>query len=177
MLNSRVVLVIGIVVAAALARLVPHVPNLTPVDALALFGGAYLTDRRLAFGVPLAAMLLSNAILGFDGAGQTLAVLGCSAITVALGIWVGQRRTVLRTASAAVSSALVFFVVTNLAVWAFSGLYPHTPTGLAACYVAAIPFLRYTMAGDLIYTAVLFGGFALLEQGIPLIRERQVLPR
>jgi len=171
MMKSRVVLVIGIVVVAALARLVPHIPNVWPVDALALFGGAYLADRRLAFAVPLAAMVLSDLFLGFDGLGVELAVYGCAAATVVLGIWVGRNRSVLRIGSASVAASLLSFVVTDLAVWAFGTLYPHTFAGLVACYVAAIPFLRNIVAGDLFYAALLFGGFALIERGVPQIRE------
>lgn len=171
MVKSRVVLVIGIVVAAALARLVPHIPNVTPVDAVALFGGAYLADRRLAFLVPLAAIVISDAVLGFDGLGTELAVYGCAATTVALGLWIGRNRSVLRIGSAAIASSLLFFVVTDLAVWEFGTLYPHTFDGLVACYAAALPFLRNTLAGDLTYTALLFGGFALLERNLLPVRE------
>jgi hypothetical protein len=171
MVKSRVVLVIGIVAVAALARLVPHIPNVWPVDALALFGGAYLTDRRLAFAVPLAAMAISDSILGFDGLGIELAVYGCAVATVGLGIWVGRNRSVLRIGSAAIAASLLSFAVTDLAVWAFGTLYPHTFSGLVACYVAAIPFLRNTLAGDLAYTALLFGGFALLERNLLTVRE------
>lgn len=171
MMKSRVVLVIGIVVVAALARLVPHIPNVWPVDALALFGGAWLTDRRLAFAVPLAAMVISDSILGFDGLGTELAVYGCAAATVGLGIWVGRNRSVLRIGSAAIAASLLSFVVTDLAVWVFGTLYPHTLAGLVTCYVAAIPFLRNLVAGDLAYTALLFGGFALLDRTILPVRE------
>jgi hypothetical protein len=171
MVKSRVVLVIGIVAVAALARLVPHIPNVWPVDALALFGGAYLTDRRLAFAVPLAAMAISDSILGFDGLGVELAVYGCAAATVGLGIWVGRNRSALRIGSGAVGASLLSFVFTDLAVWAFGTLYPHTFAGLVACYVAAVPFLRNIVAGDLAYTALLFGGFTLLERNLPQIRE------
>src|SRR5579872_7013919 len=116
-MNSRVVLEIGIVVAAALCRLAPHIPNVTPVDALALFGGAYLANRRLAFAVPLGALIVSDLFLGFDGVAQELAVYACAAATVALGMWIGHRRTMLRIGSAAIASSLLFFVVTDFAVW------------------------------------------------------------
>jgi hypothetical protein len=177
MLKSRVVLVIGIVAVAALARLLPHIPGVAPVDALALFGGAYLVDRRLAFAVPLAALAISDSILGFDGLGTELAVYGCAAATVGLGIWVGRNRSVWRIGSAAIAASLLFFVVTDLAVWAFGTLYPHTLAGLVACYVAAIPVLRNALASDLGYTALLFGGFALLERGLLPRRESAAVTR
>src|SRR5579863_2395794 len=171
MVNSRLILVLAIVVSAALSRLVPHAPNLTPMTAVELFGGAYLADRRLAFFVPLVALLVSDAILGFYGTGEMLAVYFSSALVVALGIWVRQHRSVLRVGSAAIAGSVVFFVLTNFAVWAFGTIYPKTGAGLLQCYVAALPYFRNTLAGDLLYTAALFGGFALLERKLPILRE------
>jgi hypothetical protein len=69
------------------------------------------------------------------------------------------------------ASSVLFFVLTNFGVWAFDALYPKTLEGLMACYVAAIPFFRNTLLGDLSYTVVLFGGFALLERRIPVLRD------
>lgn len=172
-MNSRVFLVIGIIAAAALCRLAPHFPNVTPVDALALFGGAYLANRRLAFAVPLAAVFVSDLLLGFDGLGQQISVYACVAATVALGMWVGRSRAVSRIGSAAIASSLLFFIVADFAVWAFGTLYPHTSAGLIACYVAAIPFLRNSLTGDITYTALLFGGYFLLERTLPALREPQ----
>ena len=70
-------------------------------------------------------------------------------------------------------SSLLFFVLTNFGVWLVNGYYPHTVAGLAACYVAAIPFFQNSIAGDLFYTALLFGGFALLQRGVPALRDHR----
>jgi hypothetical protein len=70
----------------------------------------------------------------------------------------------------------VFFVVTNFGVWLGSGMYAHSAAGFVACYTAAIPFFRNTVAGDLFYSALLFGGFALLQRLIPAVRERTLQP-
>jgi hypothetical protein len=52
-------------------------------------------------------------------------------------------------------------------------MYPHTVLGLHGCFVAAIPFFQNTVAGDLFYAALLFGGFALLERTMPSLRAQQ----
>jgi hypothetical protein len=168
--HSRLLAILTAVLAAAALRLVPHPPNFTPIGAMALFSGAYLANRKLAFAAPLAAMLLSDAVLGFHS-GMPF-VYGSVALIVLIG-WLGLKRiSSLRVVSAALISSLLFFVVTNFGTWALSGMYPLTATGLAACYVAAIPFFQNTVVGDLFYAGLLFGGFALLERAIPALRQR-----
>jgi hypothetical protein len=175
MIDSRSATVIAMILAAALSRLVPHPPNLTSVAAMALFGGAYLADKRLAFLVPLGALFLSDLILGFY---QHMEVVYASfALIVCIGLWLQERRTILRVAGAALAGSVVFFLVTNFGVWCLQSLYPHTLDGLIACYVAAIPFFRNTLLGDLLYTAILFGGFALLEVRFSALRAPAVPAR
>ena len=65
MLSKKIWLVVGVVFAAALLRIVPHPPNFAPVAAMALFAGAHVDDKRIAFLLPLAAMFLSDIALGF----------------------------------------------------------------------------------------------------------------
>ena len=156
------------VLLAALARLLPHPPNFAPVAAVALFAGAHFSRKGWAFAVPLAAMLLSDVYLGFHS--LTLVVYGAFAASVGIGLLLRHRRSLPAIASASLTSSVLFFVVTNSAVWAFGTLYPKTAAGLAACYVAAIPFFHNTLAGDAFYAAVLFGGWALAERKYPLLR-------
>jgi hypothetical protein len=166
--HSRLLAILIAIVVAATLRLAPHPPNFTPIGAMALFSGAYLIRRGLAFAVPLAAMLLSDAVLGFHS-GMPF-VYGSVALIVLIG-WLGLRRvSSLSVVAAALVSSVLFFVVTNFGTWAVSGMYPLTLAGLAACYIAAIPFFQNTVVGDLFYSGVLFGGFALLERAIPAIR-------
>jgi len=172
--HTRLVVLLSAILAAAALRLVPHPPNFTPIAAMALFGGAYLPRRSLAFVAPLAALLLSDLILGFYH-GMAF-VYATTALVVLIGWWLSSRRTPLRIGAAALVSSAVFFVVTNFGMWLFSGFYPLTPAGLAACYVAAIPFFQNTIAGDLFYAAVLFGGFALLERAVPALRAERRPP-
>lgn len=161
-MKPRVALLITMVFGAAMMRLLPHLPNLTPITAMALFGGAYFSDKRLAFLVPLAALLLSDLILGLHD--QMPMVYASFALIVCIGFSLQNRRRWLPVAGAALASSVLFFVTTNFGVWLFGSLYPKSLEGLIACYVAAIPFFGNTLLGDGLYTAVLFGGFALAER-------------
>jgi hypothetical protein len=172
--HGRLAVLLCAIAGAAALRLVPHPPNFSPIDAMALFSGAYLGRRGIAFVAPLAAVLLSDVVLGFYNGMAT--VYATVALIVAIGWWVSSRRTPLRIAAAAIASSVVFFVVTNLGMWLFSGFYPLTPAGLAACYVAAIPFFQNTVAGDLFDAALLFGGFALAQHLLPQLRAGEPQP-
>ena len=167
-MNPRILILLAAIVAAAALRLVPHPPNFTPIGAMALFSGAYFGRKGLAFIAPLAAMLLSDAIIGFHSG--MLFIYGGVALIVLLGQVALSRVTLLRVGGAALASSVLFFVISNFGTWLLSGMYPLDASGLAACYVAAIPFFQNTLAGDLFYCALLFGGFALLERSVPALR-------
>src|ERR1043165_3758934 len=133
--HSRLVALLSAIVVAAGLRLVPHPPNFTPIGAMALFSGAYLGRRVIAFAAPLGALLLSDLVLGFYHGQAT--VYFSVALIVMLGMVALTRQSVLRIASAAVASSVLFFIITNFGMWMFSGFYPRTLAGLEACYVAA----------------------------------------
>lgn len=166
--HSRIAAILSAIFAAAILRLVPHPPNFTPIGAMALFSGAYLGRHWLAFAAPLGAMLLSDAVLGFYQGMQFqyFAV----ALIVLLGWLVLSRVSVVRLGAAALASSLLFFVISNFGTWLVSGMYPATAAGLAACYVAAIPFFQNTLAGDLFYVTALFGGLAVAEHLLPRLK-------
>ncbi len=166
-MKSRAMLLIGMIAAAAALRLLPHPSNFTPIGALALFAGAHFDDKRWAFIVPLAAMFLSDILIGFHG--QMPVIYGAFAVIVCMGFVLREKRTALRVTGASLAAATFFFIVSNFAVWAFDGLYPMTFQGLVTCYVAAIPFFQNWLAGTLLYSAALFGGFALLEAKLPVL--------
>ena len=166
--HSRILALLTAIVAAAVLRLVPHPPNFTPIGAMALFSGAYLGRRAIAFVAPLAAMLLSDAVLGFYS-GVWVTYLAVAAV-VLIGSLALARRSVLRIGLAALASSIMFFLISNFGTWALSGMYPHTFAGLAACYVAAVPFFQNTVAGDLFYVMLLFGGFGIAEFLVPRLR-------
>ena len=172
MSKPRLLVLVLMILAAAASRVLPHPPNVASITAVALFGGAYLTSKRLALIVPLAALFLSDLILGFYRHMEI--VYGSFLLVVFVGFWLQRKRSVLRIAGAALAGSVIFFIITNFGVWAFESLYPRTAAGLLACYVAAIPFFQNTILGDALYTAVLFGGFALAEKVFPILRERDL---
>ncbi|HKF25787.1 MAG TPA: DUF6580 family putative transport protein, partial [Candidatus Acidoferrum sp.] len=86
------------------------------------------------------------------------------ALSVAIGRCFAASRSVARVGGAVFLGALQFFAVTNFALWAVGGFYPQTPAGLATCFANALPLFWNTLAGDILYAAVLFGGYALAEK-------------
>jgi hypothetical protein len=172
----------AIIVLAALSRFFPHPYNFTPIAAIALFGGAYFSNRLLAFIIPLSAMLISDImhelVTGYGFHSGMLAVYGSFALVSLLGILVLQKVTVIRVAAAAVASSLLFFLITNFAFLypesatpqPLLGNYPHNWTGIIASYQAGLEFLRNQIIGDLFYSGVLFGGFYLLQRRFETLR-------
>ena len=154
-------MVIGLIGLGVVARWVPHPPNVTPLTALALFGGAYLS-RRWAIGLPLVAVVLSDLVIGLH---ETVAFTwGAFALAGLLGWWVRRQPSAKRIVLGSCAGSMLFFLVTNFGVWLLGHqgtMYPQTLDGLVSCYAAALPFLRNTFAGDLMWTAGLFGLYAL----------------
>jgi hypothetical protein len=158
--------------------------NFTPVEAIALFGGAYFLDRRLAFIVPLGAMLVADAIIAVtlspawvnDWIGTLPAVYGCIALTTLGGRYLARQISALRVTAYGFASAVLFFVVTNFATWlsARAGVGDACTQSLAACYIAGIPFFKGTLAGTLFWSAALFGGFELMRRRWTVLRSAAV---
>ncbi|MGB5279646.1 MAG: DUF6580 family putative transport protein [Gammaproteobacteria bacterium] len=168
-MNTRLITLALIIFAVAVFRILPHPPNVSPVAAMALFGGTYFSDKRVAFLVPCLALLLSDLILGLHD--TMLYVYGGFALTVVIGFWIRKQINTGRIAIAAVAASVLFFLLTNFGVWVTSGLYPMTVDGLMQAYIAAIPFFQNSLLGNLVFTALLFGGFAALQRNIPALSE------
>jgi hypothetical protein len=163
----RTLLALALLVLAAALRIAPHPWNFTPVGAMALFSGALLKDRRLAFLFPLLTLFLGDIFIGFH---KLIPIVYASfLINVAIGLWLRERRTMSRISLATLAGAIQFFLITNFAVWQFLSGYPHTASGLVACYAAGIPFFWNTLAGDAVYAALLFGAYALAERFLPAL--------
>jgi hypothetical protein len=153
------------------ARLLPHAPGVLPVAASGLFAARVLRRPALAVIVPLAAMALSELGLGGDDWRVSLVVYAGIALPALAGMVSRRWRGALPVVATMVSCSLIFFATSNMAVWAFSDMYPLNLQGLTACYVAALPFLEKTMLGDLAWTGVLFGGAWLVQHG-PVLAKR-----
>jgi len=157
-------------ILSGLTRLLPHPPNFTPIGSMSLFAGARLRGWW-AYLVPLCMMAITDPLLhviyGIPGYTKASPFIYASFL---VNVWIGRRLAVsenpIRIGAAAFLCSLQFFLVTNLAVWFGSGFYAHTLAGLATCYSEGIPFWGRTLAGDLIFTAVLFGLHAYLSRRV-----------
>lgn len=173
----------GLILIAALSRLLPHPPNFSPVEAMGLFGGAYFANRRWAVAMPLVAMVVSDLGLGLLNGGIYMGYVAsfgfwsvylCIALSTLLGFGLRGRVSGGRVLGYSLAGSVLFFVVTNFTTWLGSTMYPQTGAGLAAAYVAGIPFFQWTVLGTLVYAGALFGGFALLRQQMPALRAQTV---
>jgi len=176
LLSPGTLVLCGMVAFTIVYRLLVHYSagalpwNFTPVEAMALFGGAYFADRRLAIAVPLVALFLGDCFIGFYGWMMPV-VYGCVVLTAFAGFSLRGRVRFLNTALAAVGSATGFYLVTNFAVWLGGTMYPRTAAGLMTSFVAGWPFYQYgSLPGTLLWTALLFGGFALLGRRWSVLR-------
>ena len=163
--TSKFWLVTIMILAAAFTRLIPHPPNFTAVGAIALFGGAYFSEKKFAFLVPMFAMLLSDLIIGFHNG--MFSVYLSFILIVGIGIVLSQNIKFINVVAASLLASVLFFVLTNFQMWIQSPLYAKNISGLIACYVAAIPFFHHTVLGDLFFIGVLLGFFALLQAKYP----------
>lgn len=165
---SRSVLVIfGLVIVAALSRVVPHPYNFAPIGAIALFAGRRLENKWLAFLIPISALLIGDAVLGFHEQ-MPQVYLGFAAVVV-LGLWLQKRKANMYEMTAGcIAGSVVFFVITNFAMWIIQPNYPvplyeRSFQGLVSCFAAALPFFHWTLIGDLFYFGLLSGVYALVE--------------
>jgi len=158
---------VGLIVVA---RLIPHAPNFTPVVAAGLFAGVVFRSRAMAVALPVAAMLLSDLVIGAEDWRIRAAIYAALILPVLLGIGGRRFRLVVALLPLALTSSLLFFAVSNFAVWMFSGMYTHDAAGLVQCYVLALPFLQNTLIGDVAWTAVLFGSWWLVQFWVPAMR-------
>jgi hypothetical protein len=163
----RLLFTFFLILFAAMSRLLPHPANFVPITAIALFGGVYL-DKKHTFIVPIAALLISDYFIGFYQGWQW--VYGSFIAIGFIGLWLRNHKEILPVIGASLTGSLLFFIVTNFGVWvsAQSG-YAHNVSGLLECYVAAIPFFRNTLAGDLMYVGVLFGVYELAKKYVPAL--------
>ena len=167
--------VLGLILIAAFARIIPHYPNFTPLCAIALFGGKYFNNKYIAYLLPLLAIwfsdiLINNFILNNYFDGFTLFYSGFywqygSFILITL---IGRKTlkniSFLRLLGISISSSLLFFIISNFGVWISSSFYSKDIFGLVACYVAAIPFYYGTLFGTIFYSFFLFGSYEFLSR-------------
>ena len=168
--TTMVLIAVAMILAAALSRIAFYPLNFSPVIAMALFGGAIIQDKKIAFALPLLAMFISDVLFevtniapGFWGWGQ-LVGYGILALITMFGFQL-KKINVLNVAGFSIASSCIFFLLSNTSVWIFDTTsYAQNFGGWINCLAAGIPFLKNGLAADLVYSAVFFGGFVLLQK-------------
>ena len=170
---AKIVISVILISIGATFRLLPHPWNFTPIVAVALFSGVYL-GKKYAFFVPLLAMFLSDVFLGFYEWKLMLAVYGSFALVGLIGLAIKKRKNPATVLAGSLTASILFFLITNFAVWQFSFWYSKTLSGLFQCYLLALPFFRSALLGDLFYTGILFGAYELI---LILVSQRELSTR
>jgi len=165
----QALLALLMIAIAAAVRIAPHPWNFTPIGAMALFSGAVLRNRPLAVFFPLLALFVGDVFVGFHNLMPL--VYASFAVNIAIGFWLRDRRTIGRISLGTFAGAVQFFLITNFAAWLYFDTFPKSAAGLAACYLAGLPLFGNTLGGDAIYATLLFGGYALAERFVPVLRE------
>ncbi|HEX3725314.1 MAG TPA: DUF6580 family putative transport protein, partial [Pirellulales bacterium] len=150
---------LALVGLCAVARVLPHPPNFTPLAGAALLASLLFGSRLVACAVPILAMLASDAWIGGYELPTMVVVYGSLVLPVLLRPLLSRRQTMVGIGLSATICSIAFFASTNFAVWMFGGIYPVTLGGLVECYTAALPFFKYTLAGDLFWSLILLNGY------------------
>ena len=147
--KNSVYLALGLVALLTLSRLIPHPPNFTPILGMAVFSGAIISKRIIAYLVPLAAMLLSDLYLGFHA---SMPIIYFSlAVCVLIGTFIEARVSILSSFLSISFGVIIFFLITNFMVWYGSGMYEHSISGLMTCYFMGLPFVQNTFISSILY--------------------------
>lgn len=148
-----------IIFFAVILRILPHPPNVAPITALALFGGVYL-NKKLALIIPITVMIISDFFIGFHN--TMLFVYGSFLLIGVMGLWIKNHKSLKHIAAASFISSVLFYLITNFGVWLVSGMYEQSINGLIKSYMLALPFFRYTIIGDFLFTAIFFTAYELI---------------
>lgn len=159
---NKYILILSLIIATALSNiLLSNIPNFSPVASVALFSGFYLSNKKLALLIPVACMLISDYFIGFHS--LMWAVYLSFAFTVVMGIKMktsSSKKVIINS----VLSSLIFFFITNSAVWLTGNFYSSDLSGLGLCLTMGIPFFKYTLLSSTVFSTILFGGFQILNQ-------------
>jgi hypothetical protein len=183
--NTRTIVLILMIVAAAAMRLVSYkfqhiLSNFTPVGAIALFGGAYFTDKWKAYLVVLITLFTSDILINYLYTSKWVLWYDGSFwvyLTFAIMVFIGsliKKANALNVAMASLVSVCIHWLIMDLP-WLFGALYPHTLAGYGQSLAAAIPFEKNMVLGDMLFGLILFGGFELAKRRYTSLRSQREL--
>lgn len=184
--NTRNTVLILMIIASVAMRLLTFkfqwLSNFTPLGAIALFGGAYFTDKWKAYAVVLVSIFLSNIPINYlySPTGQItlfsssdIYMYGCFALMIFVGSLI-KKVNVLNVALAGIVSVLIHWLVMDLP-WLYGTFYPHTLAGYGTSLAAAVPFEMNMVYGDLLFGTILFGGFELAKSRYTVLQDKKQL--
>ena len=157
LLSKKQIIISSFILMAFLFRLIPHIPNVTPITAVALFSGVYFTNKKYAFIIPMVAMFLSDLILGFS----SISLFVYAAFILVGYIGIASKKMSVKTI---LLSSISFFIITNFGVWL--SWYPKSLNGLLECYTLAIPFFRNSLIGDFVFSESCITVLSLYQENI-----------
>ncbi len=174
--RARFFTLLAIIIIAAIYRILPHPANFTPVIAVALFSGAKFRENKYAILLPLVIMFLSDLILGLHN--TLFFVYGGILLTVFTGMFLRQKKSGIsslrNTTLATIFATSLFFLLTNFGVWMMTDFYPPDFNGLMESYIAGIPFLQNSLMGNLLFSLIIFGGFAIAKIKFPVLQQNLI---
>lgn len=170
-MNKKFYLGLSVFFIAVVSRLLPHYPNFTPIESIALFGGTYLAYKKLSYILPLVALYLTDIILnntllrsffpdqeGFIWFSDYMIYSFIAIIGIAfIGRLIRKKVKPTTVLIGAGGSSVLFFIISNFGVWLSSPIYSKSVSGLIECYTMALPFFRNSFLSTIVFSAVLFG--------------------
>lgn len=171
-ITPRLIFITLAVVAAALTRFLPHPPNFTAIGGIALFAGAFIPNRILSLIIPISVMVLTDAVIGFHN--TAWAVYLSVALISMLGWVMQEEKTIGRFVGTSLVASLLFFFITNAAMWVVgfftTGLYTKDFAGLVTSIESGIPFYSYNfLISQFVYGGILFGLFYTVKVWKPAL--------
>jgi hypothetical protein len=170
---EKIIILFALIIFAVSYRLLDYPANFSPLAAIALFSGFYFKDKRIIF-LPLAILFVTDFFIGFYHLGVMSSVYFSFAAIALIGVRINKIKPG-KIVGSALGSSLLFFIVTNFAVWFFASWYAHNISGLLACYIAAIPFFRNTLLGDMFFIGLVFGVYEVYRYYKARIVEKSLL--
>lgn len=180
-INFRFIIISAMILLAAFSRIIPHMPNFSPLGAIGLFGAAHFQKKWQAFFIPIAATWLSDLFINNVIYAQYNTEFvwfyqgfywqyGSYVLITLAGLLILRKVNTQKVLVSVFASTVIFFLISNFGVWQGSTFYPQNFSGLITCYEAGIPFIKGTLLGDIIYSCVLFGSFAIAQRKFPVLR-------
>ncbi len=172
---------IAIIVLTAFSRIVPHMPNFSPLGAIGLFGAAHFDKKWKAFLIPIAAIWLSDLFINNVIYAQYYPQFtwfyegfywqyGSYLLITVAGLAIFNKINTSKVLTGALASTVIFFLISNFGCWIGSTFYPQNFSGLITCYIAGIPFAKGTLLSDLVYSGILFGGYYFLQSKVSFFK-------